>query len=908
VTDTSWPRIKQVFLDALERPAAERAAFLRAEVGDDTAALSELEEMLAAHEDTGSLEIERKLAAVAESAGAPAEGAAREGDRLGPWRLLRRLGEGGMGEVWLGERADGTYEQRVAVKLVRHGYQAAEMISRFSRERRILARLEHPNIARLLDGGVAPDGRPYLVMEYVDGVPITGYCTARGLDVRARVALFLTVCDAVSFAHARLVVHRDLKPANILVGEDGRPLLLDFGIAKLLEPDPDEDEAASTRPIDRVLTPEHAAPEQLRGEAVSAATDVWGLGVLLYELLTGERPYRFPTRSPTEIERILAERNAPPPSAAVPAGSLRKTLRGDLDAVALSALRKSVAERYPSAREFAEDLGRWLEGRPVHALRPSFAYRARKFVRRHLVPVASGAALAILLVAFAVSSRLQSRRVAVERDRARAEQAKAERAVDMLVGIFQTSDPTVTPGGDTLRVADLLDRTEGQVEAIRDQPDLQSRLWQVLAGVSFVRSRPGHARELYERALDARRRAGEGDDLESAHLLHSIARITMIEKGPKAAEPLLRASLARLRGLLGERHADVAVALQDLGAVVTDDGESIRLLEQSLTIRRGAVPPDSSGIAAVLNALAVRHWSTHELDAADSLFTQSLAFLSAQLPPDHPNVMTVRHNLAAVAAQHGDFAKAVGMQRELLADRRRVFGDSTLDVAASCQALGVQLASEGHFEEARQLLTEAYRILAKCLGGDNDQVAEAARDLARACVLDGREAQALELMNEAVAISSRAHGAGSWETANYLSSRAVVSAEAGHLDQGVAEARAALATIEQAKDAEAGSSEWARGNLALLLLAAGRPDEAEPLLRRATPPGSDASVAHRALTAGVRCTLAASLVGQGRFEEAQPLFAQGLPTFRAWKSADPLGRRIVEAAMSTLEAQRRHGK
>ncbi|MFN8176922.1 MAG: serine/threonine-protein kinase [bacterium] len=905
MADTSWPRIKQVFLDALDRPAAERAAFLRAAVGDDAAALGELEEMLAAHEDTGSLEIERKLAA---AAAAPLEGAAREGDRLGPWRLLRRLGEGGMGEVWLGERADGQFEQRVAVKLVRHGYHAAEMISRFSRERRILARLEHPNIARLLDGGVAPDGRPYLVMEYVDGAPITRWCAARGLDVRARVALFLTVCDAVSFAHARLVVHRDLKPANILVGEDGRPKLLDFGIAKLLESDPDEDEAAATRPIDRVLTPEHAAPEQLRGEAVSAATDVWGLGVLLYELLTGERPYRFPTRSPTEIERILAERNAPPPSAAVAAGSLRKTLRGDLDAVALSALRKSVAERYPSARELAEDLECWLHGRPVHAVRPSFAYRARKFVRRHLVPVVSGVALATLLVAFAVSSRLQSRRVAVERDRARAEQAKAERAVDMLVGIFQSSNPTVTPGADTLRVSDLLDRTEGQVDALSDQPDLQSRLWQVLAGVSFVRSRPAHARELFERALDARRRAGEGDDLESAHIQHVLARITLTEKGRKAAVPLFRDSLVRLRRLTGDHSVDVGVALQDLGGTVDDDAEAIRLLDESLAVRRSLVPPDTTGVAATLNALAVRQWNAHDLEAADSLFTQSLAILSSQLPADHPNVMALRNNLAAVSAQHGDFAKAERMQRELLADRRRTFGDSSIDAAESRQALGVALASQGRFTESREALSEAYRVLEKCLGRANDEVAAAAQDLARAYVLEGNASRGAEVLSEALAIASRAHGADSPEAATFASAHAVALAEAGNPEPAVAEARRALATLERSTGTEPGSAEWARGNLGLLLLATGRPDEAEPLLRRAEPPGSDTSVAHRAVVAGLRCALAASLVGQRRFEEARPLFAQNLPVFRAWRSGDPLLRTVVEGAMSTLDAERRHGE
>jgi len=350
---STWERIETIFAAALERAAGERAAYLADACAGQPDLLAEVEGMLAMHGDAAGLWVERVLldtaGLAAPAGGGPEAGVDRQGQRIGPWRLERLLGVGGMGEVWLAARADGQFDQRAALKLVRPGWRAAQLIPRFRRERQLLARLQHPNIATLLDGGLTDDGFPYLAMEYVDGEPVTAWCAARGSSLRERLALFREICEAVRFAHAKLVVHRDLKPQNILVTASGRPLLLDFGIATLL--DPEDETPALTRDEDRVLTPEHAAPEQLRGEPATTATDIWALGVLLYELLTGARPFSGQDCTPLELERRVLHEEPPPPGEVAASRPAARALRGDLGRVVLKALRKEPERRFGGADE-----------------------------------------------------------------------------------------------------------------------------------------------------------------------------------------------------------------------------------------------------------------------------------------------------------------------------------------------------------------------------------------------------------------------------------------------------------------------------------------------------------------------------------------------------------------------------
>ncbi|MEO5625449.1 MAG: serine/threonine-protein kinase, partial [Dokdonella sp.] len=424
MTPEQWTLARALFEAALERPPADRAAFLDAAAAADPRCdahvRDEVRAMLAADEATGDHATELAGAAPDLLAQLDAKSSADErggflGVRVGPWKLVRELGHGGMGAVYLGERVDGDFQQRAAIKLVRTGWDAGELQRRFRSERRILASLDHPNIARLIDGGETIDGKPYLAMEFVDGKPLCAYCDTKRLPLIERLRLFVSICAAVAHAHRSLIVHRDLKPSNILVNTDGEVKLLDFGIARLLEPG-----THATSSALRMFTPEYAAPEQVRGDAVTTSVDVYALGLMLYELLTGRRPYGQAASTPAAYERAILTDEPARPSLLAQAhdaqslalaqarvldpNQLGASLRGDLDAIVLKALRKEPEQRYASVEAFADDVQRYLRHQPVSARRGNWRYRGGRFLQRHWLAAALGTlALAGILSGFALA-------------------------------------------------------------------------------------------------------------------------------------------------------------------------------------------------------------------------------------------------------------------------------------------------------------------------------------------------------------------------------------------------------------------------------------------------------------------------------------------------------------------------
>ena len=417
-----WRRIEALFDQALDRPEPEREAFLEDACGGDRELFAEVQVLLASAPTAGASL--RKLVVAEVRMLASNAVAALVGRRIGRFRLVDLLGEGGMGAVYLAERDDAQFAHRVAIKILRHATGSPEAIARFRDERQILAALEHPNIVRLLDGGSTDDGLPYLVMEHIEGQAITRYAEQRELGLRARVELVRRVCGALQYAHQNLVVHRDIKPSNILVDGDGAPKILDFGIAKLLAPVDSFEREARTRTGFAMFTPEYASPEQARGDAVSTATDVYSVGAVLYELVTGQSPHRA-ADSRLEMLRVICEVDPPRPST-LGAGGRRRELAGDLDNIILKALHKEPARRYASMEQLSDDLGRWLDGLPVAARTATMGYRARKFVRRNKgVVVAATLVAATLIGATGVSLR-QARRADEQAARAEAERANAE--------------------------------------------------------------------------------------------------------------------------------------------------------------------------------------------------------------------------------------------------------------------------------------------------------------------------------------------------------------------------------------------------------------------------------------------------------------------------------------------------
>jgi serine/threonine protein kinase/tetratricopeptide (TPR) repeat protein len=419
----NWGQVEELFLTAVELPPSERDLFLRAECKGDTALRAEVEALLRADTDgpgfiTDAIRTEIDSLMDAENP--------LIGTRVGAYRIFEEIGRGGMGTVYLGERDDEHFRKQVAIKVVKRGMDSAEVLARFRHERQILAGLEHPYIARLIDGGTTPDGRPFVVMEYVQGQPIDDYCREHKLDLRARLRLFLKVCEAVSYAHRALVVHRDLKPNNILVTEEGIPKLLDFGVAKLLDPGNDPGLTADLSGMGPI-TPEYASPEQITGLPITTAADIYSLGAVLFELLTGTRAQKIDTKTPTEIARVVCQEETPPPSTVTSAAGSTFKVDSELDNIVLMAMRKERERRYRSVNQFAEDITHYLQGRPVIARQDSLTYRSGKFLRRNGFAVAAAALVVASLLGGTAFSVMQARRAEAARQIAETQKQAAER-------------------------------------------------------------------------------------------------------------------------------------------------------------------------------------------------------------------------------------------------------------------------------------------------------------------------------------------------------------------------------------------------------------------------------------------------------------------------------------------------
>ncbi|NNM33388.1 MAG: protein kinase, partial [Gemmatimonadetes bacterium] len=643
-----WEEVDGLLERALALDESQRAAFLDTECKDDPTLREQLESLLAAADDGLGDRLSGRLLRAALDGASPGGPALPPpasdllGVSVGPYRLERVVGVGGMGAVYLAERADGAFEREVAVKVL-HGTQGAmvDLTERFKVERQILASLVHPGIAQLLDGGVMEDGRPYLVMEYVDGAPIDVYCSDGRLDLDARVRLIVAVAKAVEFAHRHMVVHRDLKPNNVLVATDGRVKLLDFGIAKLLDPADEMPSGQITQAGFRFATPGYAAPEQLLGERVSTQTDVYSLSAVLYELLCGEVPY---ARRPSDsvLERVVEGFEPTAPSAVVaskahqgvddpPAGadrSIEKRLAGDLDAILLRGLRARPEERYESVAAFREDLERYLSGRPVRAREGALLYRARKFARRNLLSVIAAGGMFFLITGSAVGLALQRSAVVAERNRAEqaallAEQEAetAERVTDFLVELFQGSDPLALQG-DTVTVRGLLDRGAARVsEELAGQPAVQARLLGVLGQVYVTLGSYEEGIRLLKQAVATRVDSLEADPgVPSAHLAlanaHRVAREfrearEAFRQAINSATPLAQDSvLARSHMGLG----DVFAMTEELDSAEVAYGTAARLNEQ------WGAPEEERWDAMTRWAGLLRRRG--DLDGAESLYRQ----------------------------------------------------------------------------------------------------------------------------------------------------------------------------------------------------------------------------------------------------------------------------------------------
>ncbi len=776
----------------------------------------------------------------------------RCGQVLWPWRLVSRLGGGGMSDVYLAERCD-EYQQQVAVKLVRPGLVSRADHNRLKVERQILARLNHRNIARLLDGGTTDDGIPYLVMEYVDGVPIDEYCERHKLPVRERLALFRGVCAAVHAAHQNLVIHRDLKPSNILVTRDRTLKLLDFGIAKLLGVPDLTHTVAVTHASVRLFTPGSASPEQVRGEPVTTATDVYLLGLLLYELLCGSRPFRLKELRLSEIERVICNEFPPAPSATLdprgspqelarieaiararktPVGRLRRELAGDLDTIVMMAIRKEPTRRYASVDELAADIKRYDSGAPVIACRDTWRYRAEKFVRRHAMSVTTAGALTVLLAAFAVSMGIQMRRVAHSEAIAQEERHRTGEMAQFLVGLFNDSDPSEARG-EKMTAREILERGAERIASLKNQPEEQATLMETIGRTYLSLGSADKARPQLEAALAARRELFHGDHAATASSFAALGRLELADGRLDKAQAYYTDALGMNERLFGENHAEVAQSLQDLGELQKMKGDlpgAEVTLRRSLALFSKLSGPQSVVASSVMNELAQVMERRGDFPAAEDLYRRAIAIDSATLGTDHPQVAHNLHNLAVVLQERGDFAGARPLFEQSLIMFRKVLGEKHPDTIEALGNYGRYLQDRGELLEAEKVLREALALDEQARGKDHVQVGYDHVNLGYLLYRRETYADAEKEFREALRIYAAALPAQHVYVASARTGLGETLIELGRLDEGSSEANQALEIWRRNVPADDAHIANTQAVLAHALALRGRFAEAEPTL------------------------------------------------------------------------------
>jgi serine/threonine-protein kinase len=718
MTQERWRRIQALFHAVADLPPADQSSFLSRECADDELR-REVQSMLAKDSDSGLLldrGVEEVASRILNTDPFPADG------QLGSYRIVKRLGEGGMGVVYLARRDD--VGSVAAIKVLRDAWLSPERRQRFAAEQRTLAQLNHPSIARLYDAGTLTDGTPWFAMEYVKGVSITDYCAQRGASMNERLRLFGEVCEAVRHAHLHAIIHRDLKPSNIIVREDGAVRLLDFGIAKQLDAQADQ-----TRTGLRMMTPAYAAPEQISGGAVGVYTDVYALGVVLYELLAGRLPFDVSNLSPGEAELLIAEREPEKPCGVA-----------DLDVLCLKAMQKDPARRYPSAEGMIRDIDHYLRGEPLEARPDTLGYRAGKFVRRHRGAVIGAALVSALLIAL---SAFFTVRLTGERNRALAEAQRTQRIQKFMLNLFQGGDHEAGPA-QGLRVITLLDRGVVEASALNNEPAVQAELYSTLGSMYQKLGKLDRADSLLESALKEKRVVFRKDSLESAAALIALGSLRIDQDRLPEAETLTREGLEISRHHAPAGDPAIARAIVALGRVREQRGnyhEALKLLEEAVRLdSRVSVPAED--LAASLNELASVHFYTGRYSQAESLFRRVLDIHRGLYGARHPSVADDLLNLGAVQLDLGYYDRAEDFDRQGLALNLAYYGADHPQTAHNYTVLGRALVYEKRFDEAAQLLEKALAIQERVYGPESPQAASALNELGNTAYWRGELDQA----------------------------------------------------------------------------------------------------------------------------------------------------------------------
>ncbi|HEX6315324.1 MAG TPA: tetratricopeptide repeat protein [Gemmatimonadaceae bacterium] len=865
---TTWARVQEIFHEALDRGADGRDLFLAEACFGDARLESEVRSLLDAHEDDGVI----ALLDATVSEGPRLYGL--ETDHVGPWRILRPLGQGGMGMVFLAERKEHDVTQTVALKLLRGEYLERTLVDRFRAERRILARLEHPGIARLIAAGATESGQPYFAMEFVEGTSLMDYCRQNRCTLPQRLGLFLEICEAVEYAHQQLVVHRDLKPGNVLVTDEGRVKLLDFGVAKLL--DDEESQGGATR-TGAWFTPEYASPEQLRREPVTTLSDVYALGVMLYELLAGVRPFDLSDLSPAAIEQTVSNQLPGKPSDRTTDVRLTRLIRGDLDTIALKALAAEPRRRYASVRELADDIRRFQASEPVRARPDTIAYRASKFIRRHRIAVAAATITVVTLVGALGAVSWQATVAAQARDRAEQALAESQSVSTFLADLFQAADPTRV-AGDTAAARAILRQGVAEVDRLAGQPLVQARMLDAL-GTVFVSlgqydrafefasraldlrrahldplhqdvvvslqhtgqalrllSRYAEAETAYLAALDITRRARRSETPGAADLLADLGFLMpYVARDDKAAE-YYGELLALRRRLHGEEHPAVADAMLRVAGIHrrrgVEDSAEVLLREAIDLYRRTLGDKDLRTGTAYFHLGDIIRSRKGDLSEAERLYREGIAIHKASSTAS----TGLGHGLTALAellSARGDHVEAEAIMREVFDLELRTFGPKGPRIAGAHEALADELARQRRFDEALPLRRRALQLWTDAVGPRHAAVASATYGLARMLIESGGFAEADSLTQAVIELRTELHGRASPVVGITYSLRGELLVRQRRYAEAETALQTALEILRAQQSEQHVDVRTALARLAVALEGLGRRDEAHRLREQA---------------------------------------------------------------------------
>jgi eukaryotic-like serine/threonine-protein kinase len=851
MTPSRWHQVEEVLRGALETEGAGRGNYLRQACGDDEDLRREVERLLDSYSEES-----RTISSIIEDAAAglfsedpPPDTMA--GMELGDYRVRRELGRGGMGAVYLAVRADETFDKQVAIKLVKRGIDTDAVLKRFWYERRILAALEHPYIAGLLDGGTAPDGRPFFVMEYVDGKPLDIYVREHGLSVEQGCELVLKVCEAVAYAHRSLVIHRDLKPSNVLVTADGTPKLLDFGIARLLSADPGENTLTGpTAP--RALTPDFASPEQVRGDAVTTATDVYSLGKTLAAILP-------------------AGRELPP----------------DLNTIIGKATREEIDQRYASVADLREDLRRYLTGLPILAREQTVLYRAGKFARRHRAALVSACAVALVLIAAAVVSIRQS-------IRANREAAVAEAVNDFLQNdLLAQASAAAQSGPGTkpdphLEVRTALDRAAARITGKFDrQPEVEAGIRDTIGQTYLDLGLYPEARTQLERALELQRRVLGAAYPRTLKTMNRLGRTAELQGKYPEAEALFSQALAIQRRVLGPEHSDTLASMNGLAAVYYEEGkypQAEALHARVLGVRRRVLGLEHPDTLASMNNLAIVFDDEGKYPQAEALHSQVLEIRRRVLGLEHPDTLRSMYNLGSLYDDERNYPRAEELYNQTLAIQRRVLGSGHLDTLTSMESLSNMYFAEGKYPQAEVLYSQTLAIQRRVLGSEHPDTLLSMGNLAGIYRDRGSYPQAEALYSQTLQAERRVLGPEHPHTLNVMSNFASTYQLEGKYVLAESYAAQALAGRRHSLGSEHPDTLESAADLALACLSQGKFNESEPLAREVLEfDNRNQPDDWRRFQA--ETLLGASIAGEKKYAEAEPMLLEGYQGMLARKDS-----------------------